>query len=124
MNNKELLELAAKAIGMPLNCQDGWNWVDNVGIEKDWGLWKGVINPTISNPNPRPYPVLWNPMTRNSDAFALAVILRMSVTIFEDAIGIGIEDCGYEEYPIEVNHENALRLAITKAALKVTENLI
>ena len=109
--NREMLRLAAKAAGFTIV------------------LWErgGHCHPNIVNPNEPISLLVWNPIVFNKDAFQLMVALRMSVTVFDDAIGIGIEDCGYQEYKyaIDLDHAAATRMAITEAAaLRVGKNML
>lgn len=124
MKDKELLKLAAKAVKMPLNCQDGWNWVDNVGVEKAWGLWNGVINPTISNPNPRPNPIRWNPLQSDSDALKLVMKLGFIVKVLNERMEpFTLVRCGENGLIFEEEHRGdagkATRRAIVRAAASI-----
>jgi hypothetical protein len=106
--NKEILRLAAKAADLSIV------------------LWEPgpYLHPCIENPDVPSRLLLWNPMMFNKDALQLAVKLKMSVTIFDDAIGIGVPDLGYQEYPVGDDYESATRMAITEAASRVGKNML
>lgn len=83
MKEKELLELAVMAVGPKVigkvECGDGFEFVE----------WSSGL--------------LWNPLEDDGAALRLAVELKMSVTVFDDAVGIGINpDFGYREYDIHM----------------------
>lgn len=92
----ELLELAAKAAGLP------WDkWVEDGDAS-------------------------WNPLQDDGDALRLAVKLKLSVTVFEDDVGVGYKLNGigrYEEYPIEKDANEATRRAIVRAAAEVGKSI-
>lgn len=108
MNDKELLQLAAKAHGS-LNYEDGLGWIV---IESDGGRGKW-----------------WNPLTDDGDALRLAARLKISVEYREDAMfGQYVEavtrsmkiNCRTLEW--EYKHETleaATRLAIVRCAAKI-----
>ena len=107
MTDKELLELAAKAAGLYAE----WPAPD-YGV--DWngqGLW------CFGNGEG----LLWNPLTDDGDALRLAVKLRMHVSIFPDAIGIGTPGGGYTETKWVDDANAATRRAITRAAAAIGE---
>jgi hypothetical protein len=89
MTDKELLELAAKAAGLE------------------------VVTPTMLAHGQ------WNPLTDDGDALRLAVKLRMHVSIFADAIGIGTPGGGYTETKWIDDANVATRRAITRAAAEI-----
>lgn len=66
MNDKELLELAAKAAGMPRPVDDNGVWSTWVGTPEN-GHW-------------------WDPLTDDGDAFRLAVRLEMVIDFEEREI--------------------------------------
>ena len=129
-NDRMLLEKAAKAAGMPINCHDGWNWVDNVGVEKAWGLWNGVISPTISNPNPRPNPTRWNPLQNDGDALRLAVKLKMDIVYDFDRVMVVYGDGDatltteyFYDLPTPTDQYAATRRAIVRAAAEIGKDM-
>lgn len=108
MNDRELLELAAKARGCSYlydtSCHDGHHWV--------------------LNQNGRYHK--WNPLTDDGDAFRLAVHLQMTVTF--DAHGYTIcEACIFDkgifpaaiEYHKETDSQTATRRAVVRAAAEI-----
>jgi hypothetical protein len=89
MTDKELLELAAKTAGLE------------------------VVTPTMLAHGQ------WDPLTDDGDALRLAVKLRMHVSIFADAIGIGTPGVGYTETKWINDANVATRRAITRAAAEI-----
>lgn len=124
--DRELLEWAAKAAGMPLNYKDGWVWCENVGPGKHWGLWKAYSKPTSSELNPRPIPILWNPLTDDGDALRLAVKLEMMVDYINRGYMVGsvvaavsqVHNGSFYE-PREPEPYAATRRAIVRAAAEI-----
>jgi hypothetical protein len=98
MNDKELLEWAAKAAGFKRE-----DFVDG----------KSIIREVDGQP------VYWNPLTDDGDALRLAVKLRMHVSIFADAIGIGTPGGGYTETKWVDDANVATRRAIVCAAAEI-----
>ena len=105
---KELLDLAAKAIGIELN----------------WNNWDGEINTYFSKETGFDY--TWLPHLRDGDAFRIASDLRLIVD-FSSSSGITVK---YKDYKIEVfvevantqteeDYRAAARLAITRCAAMV-----
>ena len=112
MNDRELLELAAKAAGYLV-------WVKEVTVR----IW-----------HPNTEWTTWNPLTYDGDALRLAVNLRIGIEINERSIVASWVDGGYEpndvcEYPesiqnedfdiVHVNHDKATRRAIVRAAAEI-----
>lgn len=98
MGDKELLELAAKASGIPgryIRIDDGHNPLE-VGIGDLTGTW-------------------WNPLVDDGDALRLALYLGMRVSLRQaDADGGSIRAFGEEE-----DSYAATRRAIVKAAAEI-----
>lgn len=122
MDDRTLLEKAAKAAGMSVGTPDGWVWCANVGPSKTWGLWRDVANPTAKDPNPRPLPGRWNPILSDADAFRLAVKLRIALVQFSSTVRANApdgEDCheGHGTDP-----EAATRRAIVRAAAAMADS--
>ena len=104
MKDNELLELAAKAVGpkvvRKVECSDGFELVEM----SSW--------------------LRWNPLEDDGAALRLAVKLKMSVTVFDDAVGIGINpDFGYREYDISHDQNTSTRRAIVRAAAEVGKSM-
>ncbi len=103
MTDKELLELAAKAIGE--KC-------DQLGANA-FGLYKpkeGYMQPYIE----------WNPLTDDGDALRLAVILGMNINIVTSGVFVS----RFEDEPVIAEKTNddvyaATRRAITRAAAEI-----
>ena len=104
MKGNELLELAARAVGpkvvRKVECSDGFELVEM----SSW--------------------LRWNPLEDDGAALRLAVKLKMSVTVFDDAVGIGINpDFGYREYDISHDQNTSTRRAIVRAAAEVGKSM-
>lgn len=104
MIDNELLELAAKAVGPKVigkvECGGGFELVE---------LSSGLR---------------WNPLEDDGAALRLAVKLKMSVTVFDDAVGIGINpDFGYREYDISHDQNTSTSLAIVRAAAEIGKSM-
>lgn len=100
MNDRELLELAAKAAGMPPE-------------------WRGIIKIETDH-NPRQ----WNPLTDDGDALRLAVRLDISLRLDGDELtGIAHWIRGGKTYRVVGNyrtgHPDAARLLIVRAAAEI-----
>lgn len=101
MNDRELLELAAKAGGIELTGRTFGGLYETVGQENRW----------------------WNPLTDDGDALRLAVRLRLDVMFFEGLQEVQSAHCtvGFsatgESYGDNV--EAATRRAITRAAAEI-----
>lgn len=72
MNDRELLELAAKAAGIETTF-----WNDG---QEPYSSGEGFIPPSNR---------LWNPLTDDGDALRLAVKLNINVFIYDDETSIG-----------------------------------
>lgn len=103
--DRELLELAVKAAGI------------EHGVDRfECGL------SLTENGRHRSLPQ-WNPLTDDGDALRLAVKLRLSVTAFADAIGVGIPVLGYIEDKWEKDEYAATRRAIVRAAAEIGRSM-
>jgi hypothetical protein len=102
MTDRELLELAAKAAGLPHQWCDAWN--------------------TMAKPRPDGgffFDKVWNPLTNDGDALRLAVKLGIGqrhhvgwMQVFNPQIGVA--DSNYEGDPYA-----ATRRAIVRAAAEI-----
>lgn len=91
MNDRELLELAAKAAGFYV-CND----LEHLGL-KEWGpeLW-------VKTEKYGTY-AAWNPLTDDGDAFRLAVTLRLDLTFYN----------GFQEVHAESSRSDGLSPSAT-----------
>jgi hypothetical protein len=101
---RDLLALAAKAAGKK---RHEWDYV-----------WLAEQRQEVARD------MLWDPRRDSGQALELQVQLRMSVTVFDDAVGIGCaqlrgSDSQYVEYPIELEPLAATRLAIFNTAVAI-----
>jgi hypothetical protein len=104
LNDKELLELAAKAAGY---------------VEWDWLATDGNLN--VYDKKGRQG--AWNPLTDDGDALRLAVKLEQCVTIEGHGRTVAISVTGFECE--EINRDNpyaATRRAIVRAAAEIGKN--
>jgi len=107
MSDRELLELAAKAAGIEVDC-----WLDE-------------------DPRALTSVGLWNPLTNDGDALRLAVKRRFHINIFSACSSEGIDSPGFVEIwcgdcdPIHTeyveggDYETATRRAIVRAAAEI-----
>ena len=110
MSDKELLELAAKAVGMHVKANR---------VDADDKFTHLVVGQKF-----KPEKIDWNPLEDDGDALRLAVKLKMSVTVFDDAVGIGINpDFGYREYDISHDQNTSTRRAIVRAAAEIGKSM-
>lgn len=103
MSDLELLELAAKAAGLPLKFGGDWH---NVGV------------PHVDNKS-------WDPLANDGDAFRLMVDLNLDLTV--DVIEGEVFACEtFGDYWSEYLRDNphaATRRAIVRAAAAIGESL-
>lgn len=104
MNDRELLEMAAKAVGRRFNDYDtdpefGLGWCGKNG--NDW----------------------WNPITDDTDVFRLMVDLKLDVMFFSGYGEIHVSDVDYmQDHVIEHYSDDmaaSTRLAIVRAAAEI-----
>lgn len=102
MTDKELLELAAKAVGF----SDYYvsEWVGGASL--------------MHSPDPKIGPVEWNPLTDDGDALRLAVKLRMEVYIARYEIEIHAHIVTVFQ-PTDDDAAPATRRAIVRAAAEI-----
>ena len=125
MNDRELLELAAKAAGV--------NLVSKMLLAFGGGEVEEYFNQFDDGRIG-----CWNPLTDDGDALRLAVKLRIGIEINQRSVIACWVDGGYEtkdvyEYPesvqdddfdiVHVNHDKATRRAIVRAAAEIGRNL-
>ena len=98
MNDKELLELAAKAAGK-----------DHVPHKSNGNEWRPMFS-------------AWNPLTDDGDALRLAVKLGMQMYIWQPNDGIGAHYTEMNRYTKEKHNDDpysATRRAIVRAAAEI-----
>lgn len=100
MNDRELLELAAKAAG-----------IIGTSVTTLGGVPAIRINPHDLTP--------WNPLTDDGDALRLAVKLRIGIEINERSIVASWVGGEYELDVVYVNHDTATRRAIVRVAAEI-----
>lgn len=111
MSDKELLELAAKAACIQIGA-----YAEQ--IDSYYSEWDGQSAYELTTGG------YWNPLEDDGDALRLAVELKMSVTVFDDAVGIGINpDFGYREYDISHDKNTSTRRAIVRAAAEIGKSM-
>jgi len=105
MNDCELLDLAAKAVGLELeenrHCPSGGMWI----VDKNTGL-----------------DIVWSPLTNDGDAMRLATSLQLSISWFTTLQYVMVERRGFGEnigWTEESGRGGAARRAITVAAAKI-----
>lgn len=112
MNDRELLELAARAAGMNIQRSR----LDDP-LHRDF-LMNGE---GVRNPGQCSFP--WNPLTDDGDALRLAVKLNFTVSISDEFTKV---THGFEEGIIEYadgHKEFATRMAITRAAAEIGKSM-
>lgn len=110
MNDKELLELASKAVGMH---SDHWAW-DGSGM-RELAV-HGVPHCGFKGP-------LWNPLTDGGDALLLAVTLKLSTYVFDHQTEIGkFGPGGFVKYAL-VAHEGDASADTRRAIVLVAADI-
>ena len=104
MTDRELLELAAKAAGMPASI---WWWVDGVLCKAG----------DVHTP--------WNPLTDDGDALRLAVKTKMEVCVWDTDTTVltSNDDISTLSEPTNGDPYAATRRAITRAAAEIGRNM-
>lgn len=101
MTDRELLKLAAKAVD---------HFVLPIYGADDGKLYDRDLNE-------------WNPIADDGDALRLTVKLKLSVTVFNDAVGVGYKTFAgqgfYFEEPLNGDPASATRRAIVLAAAEI-----
>ena len=107
MNDKELLELAAKAAGYieTASIQDGYGFIALRVMDED-GDWTGKD---------------WNPLTDDGDALRLAVKLNMGISI-HDQHCMACAQLGVMQTVKDMPTDEATRRAIVRAAAEIGKN--
>jgi hypothetical protein len=120
MNDKQLLELAAKAVGF--GAEFGFTWTESE-YPRDSGYYGALWNYRGHMDTAE----LWNPLTDDGDALRLAVKLGLSVRTIQTPIGSAIS-VGYPVNEIRMDYINehvgidsyfATRRAIVRAAAEI-----
>ncbi|HBO4832905.1 TPA: hypothetical protein L4V12_004630 [Pseudomonas aeruginosa] len=108
MNDRELLELAARAAGYAVNC----GFADCPLI---YGEDAGTDGPRE-----------WNPLTEDGDALRLAVRLGLILETDLDDSSCSATDVFYDNYTVEEHGDcpnAAVRLVIVKCAAKIGKSM-
>ena len=102
MTDRELLELAAKAVGLEVICHasytNGGAYVK--GMEDDW-----------------------NPLTDDGDALRLMVSLRMNVHLDSNMVDVDPDGISWFSEAYGTDHYAATRRAIVRAAAEIGRNM-
>jgi hypothetical protein len=115
MTDKELLELAAKAVGYTLKYGDVYSLGDG---EVDCTDLAYVVS---GHPDEADW--LWCPLEDDGDALRLAVRLKLLVDVCKDQTEAGNSDCPYQcELHLEDPYA-ATRRAITRAAAEIGKEM-
>lgn len=125
MDDRELLEMAAKAAGIRLAALGETSnapariW-DRAGLLTVFFYSDHRDHPMCRKPN-RPGNVPWNPLTDDGDALRLAVKLEMGVSIFFDSVEVAHADLQktYMEVFSKSDPYAATRRAIVRAAAEI-----
>lgn len=128
MTDRELLELAAKAAGYPIEPRTEWIEVHKFSQKEPERL-AGKVDFYL-------YGELWNPIEDDGDVLRLAVKLRLQIQVNDASIevdfpqdDVGITRESVYQYPdsklddedniVHINHESATRRAIVLAAAEI-----
>lgn len=103
MNDRELLERAARAAGIELG-----EWME-VGVHSGFAVAYGI----------RPAGVCWNPLNDEGDALRLAVQLGLEIEIRPSATCVFKSDRQFPSYSHAVGAYAATRRAIVRAAAEL-----
>jgi hypothetical protein len=110
MNDKELLEMAAKAAGIKIE-----------RFRLDDPMWRDALVDTDTR-NEKGEAIGWNPLDDDGDALRLAVRLRIHQTNSDtDAWATHLKVTAIE--PLGSDHYAATRLAIVRAAAEIGRNM-
>lgn len=100
MNDKELLENAAKAAGYEFKLSK-----TEVGVDTPCIICRKGINPALK---------LWRPLEDDADAFRLMVDAELAVEIYPDFIYVFSEDCD----PVRLDYNNEKHAATRRAIVE------
>ena len=119
MEDKELLELAAKAYGFG-DPEGNFIWTESEyprGSKTNGALWNYMGWCDTAE--------LWNPLTDDGDALRLAVALEMHIALFGGAMESRVLADGddWEVEGWECGKEEATRRAITRAAAQIGKEM-
>lgn len=113
MEDRELLELAAKAAGLNVKGE----WVDDDDKFTHLNIGKKFTNERMK----------WNPLTDDGDALRLAVKINLSADFFDDTISVGYtpndNECDQVHEFVGTNPYAATRRAIVRAAAEISKQI-
>lgn len=111
MNDRTLLELAAKAAGMV-----GWRYSGGMGMLK-------MIDPSRAEDTGSIGPN-WNPLTDDADALRLAVVVQLDIHFYHERASVWWPD-NTDSYDEEYNDDPcaATRRAIVRAAAEIGKGM-
>lgn len=114
MNDRELLELAAKAAGYNVRWHEIWNCFVHIDIYN-------IDNP----PTPAGERKVWVPLTDDGDALRLAVKLEMQLRILhkENQVSVYGSPDGRVDEPVRSDPFSATRRAIVRTAAEIGRNM-
>lgn len=119
MTDRELLELAAKAVGVCLHPESA--------IKRSYGNWGCDTTCMICKEDPSD--ARWNPITNDGDALRLAVQLRLTVEVWDTtSFELAHSCCTRTDInTMRVQHDSdpcaATRRAIVRAAAEIGGNM-
>lgn len=113
MNDRELLEMAAKAAGYKVRWHDLWQCHSHVGP-----------NNTDNPPTLAGQRQIWSPLTDDGDALRLAVDLKIDVS-FAWGLGVNAWTPGIDPQDVHYGEDRnaATRRAIVRAAAEIAKDM-
>lgn len=106
--DKELLEMAARAAGIPGKFREGHDPAIYGSDECNWGIWD--------------YPSMWNPLECNDDAMRLAFQLRINILHHDGRCEVYQSPAG-KSAKVRGEGLSDLRNAIVRAAAQIGKSM-